>query len=444
MLLKIPRLYDSHTHFLATGQVNQGLSLFSLKNPEDIGLIPIREEYFRGEWLVGFGWNENNWSSAQKPTRQILDRFFPDRPVFFSRADGHSSWLNSMALQKLGMLGKTRSEWPDPEGGRIERDEQGLPSGVLSDAAHMMVFPQLPPFTEAQTKAFVKRSISIFNQSGFTHVRDMSCTSSLWQVMHQIQSQGELTLAYEGNFTLENRNELDATLGECLAAKKDKTDRLRVLGLKIFYDGSLGSETALLSKPYGGAASGNQGLITWNLSDVKEVMIQSWQNGLEFSVHTIGDEAAHQIVKLAREVSAQGHVGRLNLEHVQVLRPETIQLMKPLHVKCHMQPCHWLSDRAWLPQKLGSLYQYAFPWESLRLSKIPLFFGSDTPIEKPSFFDNKKALELSAGEGIKALQGDAQSFHSHPDAQFMNSITTFDDDNVLDITIEGTSIPLAK
>lgn len=441
MLFKVPRLYDSHTHFLSTGQLAKGLTLFSLQDPGDLAQVKLEPTYFRGEWLVGFGWDENKWASPKLPTRQMLDVLFPDFPVFLSRADGHSSWLNSRALKEIGWLNLSRAELPDPPGGLIHRDENGSPNGILSEAAHIQAFEKIPPYTAGQNREFLKAAIGVFNRAGFTHVRDMSCSLSLWQLLHEAQDRQELSLAYEGNFTAEGLSDVPRAIADCLTAKKTETSRLRALGVKVFFDGSLGSETALLSVPYPGK-NGNRGIVCWDLEDIKEAMIRTWENNLEFSVHVIGDEAAHQIVKAAREVSAQGRVGRLNLEHVEILRPETIVMMKPLHLRCHMQPCHWLSDRRWLKAKLGELHKYAFPWESLRTAQIPLSFGSDSPIEVPSFQHNRQALAESGDEGIRGFRGQIEDFHSHPDKSFMDSLTSFDGDRVAEIQIEGRTLAL--
>src|SRR5690606_26804128 len=121
--------------------------------------------------------------------------------------------------------------------------------------------------------------------------------------------------------------------------KAEETELLKVNGIKVFFDGSLGSETAFLSEPYRG--SKNYGQLNWSLSEVEDLLRRVWQSGFEVSIHCLGDEAAHQVVLAARKIYAENISGLLNLEHVQLLRPETIQKMKSLHITCHMQPCHW-------------------------------------------------------------------------------------------------------
>jgi predicted amidohydrolase YtcJ len=418
MLLKIPRLYDSHTHFLATGEFSTGLNLHSLQSAEDLNSISLENpQFYRGDWLVGFGWNEKSW--PQPPNKKILDKMFPDRPVFLARMDGHRSWVNTLALQFLGI----QSE-----------------DGILKEKQHLEAWERLPVFSRSQQKEHVRAACRVFNKAGYTHVRDMTCTDELWNVLVEMSDKDELTLAIEENYTTHTLHDFESVLERALYAKKAETPVLRMKGLKLFYDGSLGSETALLSQPYGDDENRGCGSRLWALSEVEEALKRTWDAGLEFSVHVIGDQAAHEIVEMARQLSARGSVGRLNLEHAQVLRPETIRSLKPLHVRCHMQPCHWLSDRVWLKEKLGDLYKYAFPWEALRLAQVPMSFGCDSPVEVPSFIRNKQALEESPSAGIKALGGDWLEYWSHPDASYADSWTLVEGNEIKEVCFRGKKL----
>jgi predicted amidohydrolase YtcJ len=185
-----------------------------------------------------------------------------------------------------------------------------------------------------------------------------------------------------------------------------------VQGIKLFFDGTLGSDTAYLSKCGCSAKK-----FAWSREDLENLIRQCWTHGFEVAVHTIGDEAVDHVVRIARKIMAANEItGWLNLEHVEVMRPETLQMMKALHVRCHMQPCHWLSDRAWIKEKLGELYKYAFPWGAISRSGIPLHFGSDSPVAKISLWDNQRALRESIKEKIPPLKGEVLDFHCHSPA----------------------------
>ncbi|HWU43778.1 MAG TPA: amidohydrolase family protein [Bdellovibrio sp.] len=419
MFLKIPRLYDSHTHFLATGELASGLNLQSLQSAAEIAQWDLsKKSFYRGDWLVGFGWQDAKWPSP--PRKEILDQLFPNRPVYLAKGDGHTSWVNSAALRELSLNSET---------------------GLLTEADHLRSWDLLPTFTEEQQRNNILAACRVYNSAGFTHVRDMTGNESLWNSLTALENENLLTVAFEENFTCYDLAGFEKSLHSALYAKKNETALLRSKGIKFFYDGSLGSETAYLSKPYFGLKDGNRGRVLWNLNDVEIMIKRTWQAGLDISVHTIGDEAAHDIVSLARKISAQGFVGRLNLEHVQVLRPETIQMMKSLHVRCHMQPCHWLSDRVWLKEKLADLYRYAFPWEALRAAQIPLSFGCDSPVEKPSFIANQRALQESPEENIRRFTGSLEETHAHPDNTFAaNSYTVFENEQVKEVVFQGRSL----
>ncbi len=411
MVEQISNCYDSHTHFLATGQIASGLQLHSLQSAEEVGALPLKPTFFRGDWLTGFGWDQNKWLAKDFPKLETLDHFFPDRPVLFSRIDGHASWINTLAMKELQKKGLHVSK------------------GILIEQEHIKALSLLPDFTEIQIKQFLIESQKIFNRAGFTHVRDLSMDLKTWNSLVRLYEEKSLTVCLESFITTEGLSKLDGTLNLVKQMKNNTCPQLRMMGVKFFVDGSLGSKTAYLSENY--LNSNDSGRLMWTRDELVEAFAQVWTAGHDIAVHCIGDECAHLVVRAAREVSAQGILGRLHLEHVEILRPETVQMMKPLHVTCYMQPCHWTSDHAWLPQVLSvSLQKNIFQWELLRKNKIPFFFGSDSPIEKPSIFENKKALLASAKSGVPALQGDWKIYHSHPDKKWTRSWTEFDQENI--------------
>jgi predicted amidohydrolase YtcJ len=431
---KLINAFDSHTHFWATGQVAEGLKLHDLKSAEAVSELKILPQHYRSQWLVGFGWNQNEWPQKTFPDKKILDKVFPDTPVFFSRVDGHASWINSCGLRELSKLGFDFSK--NINGGVIARDERGEPTGILLDQAHIAALMKLPDFSNQQHQLFFKTSQSIFNKAGFTHIRDMSMHEGAWNILRQMEDQKQLTVAVESLVTAESLDDLSNVLTVIKKLRADGSQQLRVAGVKIFIDGSLGSQTAFVSEPYAG--SQENGLLIWKPEEIKAVLRAAWPLGYQVAIHCIGDAAVTTAVQAAREVSADGILGRLNLEHVQLISPETVQLMKPLHITCHMQPCHWLSDKSFLKESLSpKLFSYLFQWELLRKNKIPFFFGSDSPIERPSLADNIKALADSTEAGIPALKADWKVYHQHPDAGWIASHTEIESGAVKQVYFRG-------
>lgn len=415
MFLKISSLYDSHVHWLGTGQIESGLKLFHLRSPEDVATLDIKPSYFRQEWLIGFGWDQNLWPSTTLPTKAILDRYFPQNPVFFQRGDGHCSWLNSLALQRLGY--------------------DSSHSGILFEDDHFKAYSSLPTQADEQLRESLKTATRMFNEAGFTHIRDMTCNEQQWNQAVSLDNDGELSLYVQENFLCERPQDLESVLSQARKARGQQTKHVTVQGIKIFFDGTLGSDTAYLSKCTCSSLKS-----AWGLTDIENLISRCWSDGFEVAIHTIGDEAAHQVVSIARKIMATNKItGWLNLEHVEVLRPETLQMLKALHVRCHMQPCHWLSDRLWLQEKLGDLYKCAFPWGPISRSRIPLHFGSDSPVARISFWDNKKALSESVNFDIQELKGEILDYHCFfPPAAGTYSI--FEDNNLKELHFDGVRI----
>lgn len=434
MFLKIQNAFDSHCHFLGTGQIASGLSLKNLKSADDVKNLEIKSNHYQQNWLVGFGWDQNLWDDASFPDSTTLDKYFPNTPVFFSRIDGHCSWVNSKAISELQALGYDFSN--DPIGGKIQRNGAGQPTGILFDQAHIHALQKIPYFSDDQQSDFLKLSQKLFNRGGYTHVRDLSMTKNQWKLLTNLANKKELTICIEGFVTIENLSEFPQVIEQINWMKENPNPYLRIQGVKLFLDGSLGSKTAFLSENY--LQTNQHGILCWNLEDVKTVLQKTWALKLDLAVHTIGDEAVHQMVKIARAVSAEGLLGRLHLEHTQILRPETIQLMKPLHVTCHLQPCHWLSDHHWLKEVLPStIIKNSFQWESLRKNKINFFFGSDSPIEPTSLIATYQALTKSAKQGWPKLNEDWTKYHSHPDKNWVQSFTELTEEKIHQVYFQG-------
>lgn len=421
----VSQLYDSHVHWLSTGDVAMGLQLHNLKNQKSLRGIQDLSAYRRGEWLSGFGWDENNFESDLHLHREVLDAVFSDTPVLWSRIDGHSSWLNSSAMKKMGWMNEQGKLIKEELADFLPMDAQGRLQGIALETAHMQAIMNLPRLTRSQTLERLLKAQNIFLEAGITHIRDMTANLDIWDCASELESKNQLQFHVEFNFSCEDKKDFSRALADLKMASQSQSQskKLKARGIKFFFDGSLGSQTALIRLKNSNEIHGQQ---LWSLEDARYVIAETWKAGFEVAVHTLGDEAIHQVVLIARELSARNISGVLNLEHVEVLRNETIQLMKPLHIRCHLQPCHWLSDRVWLQERLADKIQEAFPWERLRINQIPVLFGSDSPIEPPSLLRNLQALQESAKNGIKALQSNPLDHHRYPYKDGIVSKSFFD------------------
>jgi predicted amidohydrolase YtcJ len=429
--MRIDACFDSHVHWAATGEFTQRLDLSALASPDDVLNIRPETMHFHGEWLTGFGWDETKWN--EKPDKKILDKLYPTTPVALSRCDAHALWVNSEALKRAGIQ---RGNIPQLKGGRIELDKSGEPTGLLVDRASDLVFNLIPAANAFETRRYMLQAIKVFNDAGYTHIRDMTCDEMQWNEAVRLDQSGLLTLAVEEYFRLKGPAELDKVLLTVQKAKAAQTANLRVMGIKLFLDGALGSEGALLSRCYCGRE--HAGLKLWDEDSLRETMLKTWAMGLEVAVHAIGDAAADIIVRVARELHTQGHNGKLHIEHGELIRQDTVDLMKGLAVEVHIQPSHWLSDQRWLKNKVGDLIQHAFPWRRLQEAEIPFDFGSDAPIEQASVSKVFEALRHSAEAGIPRLLGSPTNYMTHKDLAWApNSFTVLEEEKPVQVVFRG-------
>jgi predicted amidohydrolase YtcJ len=428
--MRIEACFDSHVHWAATGEFAQRLNLDHLTSAEDIKSLRPEKHHFRGEWLTGFGWDDNKW--ALKPNRKILDDWFPSTPVCLTRIDGHTLWVNTAALRLAGL----DKNPPEVFGGRIEVDADGIPTGILLDHAMELIEKLIPPLNGFEIRRHLLFGTRYFNTAGFTHIRDMTCDEPSWNEAVRMDQSGLLTLAVEEYFWLKGPHEIDSVLALLKRASREKSPNLRVMGVKIFLDGALGSEGAWISRCYCGR--NHAGLQLWKEEPLKETLKKVWEAGFEVAAHAIGDEAADLIVRLTRELFNEGVRGALHIEHGELMRAETIVKMKDLPVKVHIQPSHWLSDQKWLKEKIGDLIEHAFPWRRLQEANVEFDFGSDAPIEPASLSRTFQAIRQSAERGIPRLLGHPEKYMSHSDLAWApNSFTLLDEETPSQVVFRG-------
>jgi predicted amidohydrolase YtcJ len=394
------------------------IDLSKIKSIADLKNLKVKSENYRDDWLVGFGWDQSLWENPDSINRFELDKLFPNNPVAFSRVDGHALWVNTSALKKAAIDLKITG---DPKGGRFEKNGEGELSGILIDSARESIEKVIPSYTRAQNKKFLVDAMNLFHQNGFTHIRDLGASHLTWSLANELELSKELKLFAELNISFERFSDFQSSMETAMQIKKEKSELLRMSGVKFYFDGALGSDGALLSHNY---PNGKKGIELYDMNQVEEILCRSWENNLGVSIHTLGDEAVHKVVRLAFELKNRGIDGVLNLEHCEVIRPETIRLMRALDIRCHIQPSHFLTDQRWLKQKLGDLYPYSFPWKNLDEAGINYSFGSDSPIEKPTLSLTAIGIDVAADQGIPRPLRSIWSCHSHPDGSWGTDCVT--------------------
>lgn len=374
-----PGLVDAHAHPQGLGRHLSWLRLNDIPT-RAATLAAIQQAAGEGEgWLVGRGWDHTDWPdhNGAWPTAAQLDAIVKDRPVALRRVDGHSTWVNSAALEAAGITAAT----PDPEGGRILRDATGDPSGILVDEA-IALLPKQPAPSDAEFRRQLEQALAEIAATGLTGVHDMG-TSDRTLALYE-------TLGQEGRMPIRVFAYLDP---EAEAVTKLKAEgpwcgpRHCVVGVKWYADGSLGSRGALLSQDYADEP-GHRGLGITDVETLTREATALLQARAQMAVHAIGDEGVHGVVEAyaaARAAVPAAADVPLRLEHAQVVRPEDVARLKELNIVASMQPTHATSDMPWAEARLGpDRVGWSYAWRDMLDAGVLLTFGSDFPVEQVS------------------------------------------------------------
>ena len=373
--LVLPGFNDAHVHFLGGGFQLSSVDLRDANTPREFAdrIGRFASNLPSGRWITGGDWDHERWPEAKLPTRELIDRFTSNTPVFVSRLDGHMALANSLALKLAGVTSQTA----DPDGGVIVRNSKGEPTGILKDAAQSFVWKVIPPATFEEKVAAARAATNYAAQLGVTSVQDVSAGSDVG-VYQTLLDRGELKTRINAMTALPNWERL-ARAG---IRAHFGSEMLRVGGLKAFSDGSLGSTTALFYEPYADAPD-NRGIPSDEMfpegAMLKRVR-DADRAGLQIVIHAIGDRAIDLILSIFEQVEKENgdHDRRFRIEHAQHIRPQDIPRFARNKVIASMQPYHAIDDGRWAEKRIGrerAKTTYAF--RSLLDSGATLAFGTD-------------------------------------------------------------------
>jgi predicted amidohydrolase YtcJ len=369
--LMTPGWHDSHVHFTWWAIQMDQLDLRD-EPTVDAALARIADyarALPRSAWVLGGRFDKNRW--GRWPTAAELDRASAGRPAALRSRDGHSRWLNTAALRAAGIDARTA----DPDGGAIERDPSGAPTGILKENANRLADAVVPPPTSDDCFAAIERGQREAHRRGITAIEDLE-QAAAFSAFQRRRDRGELRLRVAMGVP---HASLDGAIA--LGLRSGLGDEwLRLGHLKIFTDGALGSQTAALEEPYAG--SGDRGLLTIDPATLGPDVIRAAEAGIAVAIHAIGDRAVRVAVDAIAPTRATHPALRQRVEHVQLLRREDIVRFGALGVIASMQPIHATSDRDlvdryWGPERATR----AYPWRQLLSAGARLAFGSDAPVE---------------------------------------------------------------
>ncbi len=380
----LPGLIDAHGHVFGLGDVLTQLDLSGSETLEVALRAVVAYDYAHSGqgWLRGFGWNQETWKLGRFPTAAELDSSVRDRPVWLERVDGHAGWANTLALKAAGITDST----PDPVGGKIVRDANGVATGVLVDAAKELVEKVLPKQDEAQARVVLDAALAKLTSVGLTTVHDAGITVANDRLYRDYADHGKLTSRV---YAMIGGTDADFDQLSRNGPLRDYAKGMYALrAVKLYSDGALGSRGAALIAPYSDEPK-SHGLLFNSFDEMDAKIKKAMAAGYQVNVHAIGDAGNRQILDVyAREIGANKSAAqRHRIEHAQVVALADIPRFKTIGIIPSMQPTHATSDKNMAEQRVGpERIKGAYAWRTFLKQGSRIACGSDFPVESPNPF----------------------------------------------------------
>lgn len=369
----IPGLIDHHIHFTAYAASLARVNLDGAQSLEEaVARVAARVKMAKpGEWINGLGWNHLDWREPVLPTKAPLDQVAPLNPVVLDRKDGHSVWVNSAALRRANITRDT----PDPAGGKIERDANGEPTGLLRENAIELLGGNIGFEARGLTENDLLNTIHATHKIGLVGIHNVEGSDSL-DLFQRLRLQSKLR--FRVTHMIPGANVEHAL---ALGLRGDFGDEwLKIAGIKMFADGSLGSQTAWMLESFNGQP-GNYGMPTTALDEIEHRARAASQAGMMLCTHAIGDRATREILNVYEKLRRDGFTNPMRIEHAQHLHRDDVPRFATLNVIASMQPIHCTSDYKMVDELLGERGRYTYAFKSLLDAGARVVFGSDCPVE---------------------------------------------------------------
>lgn len=384
-----PGFHDSHLHFFHSALYSSPLATrYQGADEQDCVAHLMAFSLTRPEgWLLAQGWRHTNWPSGALPSRKSLDAAFPDRSVAYYSGDAHTLWLNTCALEELGITRESVA----PEGGYYGVDEQGELTGIIGEVAAMELMPQIVSvFSEDELLDAYRNFLRILAKNGITSICDVSLMASPGldfirdDLYQKLLGQGELTARVHMFPTLlDDQSRYDAM------EKAYTSSMLQVRGFKQFFDGVSSKHTAWLENPYTSEPH-DCGRPSVEPDIMKERVLSAAQQNRPVRIHTIGDQAIHVALDIFEEsMRRYGPLpaNRFNcLEHLENFQQDDMRRLSELGIVAAVQPPHITLDPGAPEADLGEeRAQLMWPFQTLLNYGTTLAFGTDSPVVPPDF-----------------------------------------------------------
>ena len=370
-----PGFIDAHCHFLSLGLMQSQLDLTGTKSFDEI-LLKL-ENFSKdnsSKFILGHGWDQNDWENQAFPTKEKLDTLFPDTPVVLERIDGHAFLVNQKALDLAGITTDS-----DSQGGQIIK-ANGTLTGLLIDGPMELISVILPkPTIEEKVKA-LKAAEAIALANGLTTVDDAGLSKEDVLLIDSLYKKGELKIRMYAMLsnTQENRDYF-------LANGPIKTDYLTVRSFKAYTDGALGSRGAVLKAPYSDAPEEFGTLVT-PIDSLEKLAYRLSTSSFQLNTHAIGDSAVAATLNIYRKALVFQNDPRWRIEHAQIIDTTDIKLFN-YKILPSVQPTHAISDMDWAEDRIGAdRMPGAYAFKALLDQSNRIALGTDFPVENVSPF----------------------------------------------------------
>ncbi|NMM50701.1 amidohydrolase [Marinigracilibium pacificum] len=417
----VPGLIDGHAHFFryGLGLVNADLTGTSSKTEILERLVAHRESYPNNPWIIGRGWDQNDWEEKEFPSRLDLDSLFPDVPVYLIRIDGHAAWVNTAAISQADITPDNSEIKVD--GGDILRNEDGI-QGIFVDNAMDLINRHIPDASEVQQKEALFQAQKNCFEVGLTTVVDAGLDKETIDLIDEMQKSDYLKIRIYAmlNPTPSNK-EYYFKNGPYF------TDFLTVTSFKIYSDGALGSRGACLIEPYADKPD-QTGFLLQNIEYFDETAKEMLKYGFQMNTHCIGDSSNRALLNIYAKCLEPGNNKRWRIEHAQIINESDLSTFGEYNIIPSVQPTHATSDMYWADERLGDeRIKDAYIFKELLDQNGYIALGSDFPVE-----DINPLLGFYAAVARKDLKG-------YPDSGFQkeNALTREE-------TLRGMTIWAAK
>ncbi|MBI3162563.1 MAG: amidohydrolase [Chloroflexi bacterium] len=410
----LPGLTDAHIHIKNYALFLGKIDCETKTKEECLRRVAERVKNTKpGEWILGHGWNQNDWNDsplpegeglgvrAGWPSASDLDAIAPNNPVYLTAKSLHAAWANTVALN----IARVANDTPDPKDGKIQRDENNRATGILLETAMQLVEHHVPDPSLETIERAIEAAQPILWKMGLTGIHDFDRRDS-FMALQQLHAHGKLKLRVNKNIpveSVEHANELGLRTGF-------GDEWLWIGSVKAFMDGALGPNTAAMFQPYNGSAD-NRGILNMDGEELFEHCRRAADVGLSMTVHAIGDRANHEVLNAYQQLRAYEkekglpHL-RHRIEHVQVLHPDDVPRLAQLNVIASMQPIHATSDMLAADRFWGDRSALAYAWRTQLDLGTPLAFGSDAPVESPNpFLGLHAAVTRRRADGSPSAEG---------------------------------------